>query len=131
MTVEEIIENIRSIYQALEKGNLEYLLDFFSDDAVLMWGPFRFEGKMEIEKWAKKILGLFLSFHVINKGFNVSENRVYHEFAIEVVTLNMKRGLMPASGIYDFESGMFKRFEINPRDSVLFVDSRLFNSLRL
>lgn len=130
MKVEEIVETTHLVYQNLERENIEQMLNFFTDSAVLVWGPFRFEGKGEIKRWAREFLDLFTSIHIVDRTLNIDKNRIYHKFIIEVVTLNMKKGLMPISGSYDLEGEKFSLFELNPIDSILFLDQRLYDSLR-
>jgi hypothetical protein len=130
MQVKEIVELVHYIYQMLEGKRIKAMLNSFSENAVLTWGPFEFTGKEEIAKWAGELLDLFTSIHIVDRALTVNEDKVYHEFLIEVVTLDTKKGVMPVSGNYELEREIFQRFDLKPRDSILFLEPGLYDALK-
>jgi hypothetical protein len=114
----------------LEKHQIDAMLESFSENAVLTWGPFEYKGKQEIKKWVTELLDLFTSIHIVDRVINVKASRVYHEFLIEIVTRDHKKGLMPVTGNYELKGVQIHHFSLIPRDSILFLDSRTYDALK-
>jgi hypothetical protein len=130
MPANSLVEYIHNLYLMLEKRQIDAILESFSENSVLKWGPFEYKGKQEIKKWVEEFLDLFTSMHIVERAININADTVHHNFLIEVITLDKKRGIMPVSGIYTFEGDRFQRFDLTPQDSILYLDSRLYTGLK-
>ena len=113
------IKVIKLMYEALLRGDIKGMLSFFTDHATVEWGPFKFKGKSEIETWATDILNMFPTIRIIDKQFNLSGNNMVHKFIIETVNTDQSRGVLPASGSYDFKKGRLNNLRIELHDGYI------------
>lgn len=113
---EEIIGNIRAAYRALARGNVEVLLDLCSDGATLTWGPFKFEGKTCIEKWARELLQAFTSIGFVEKSIAVKGSEVKHQYFMSTVNQDLSKGVIEAMASYKLEGRKIKDLKIDLLD---------------
>jgi len=117
----EIIGNIREAYRALARGDVEVFLDMCSDDVTLAWGPFKFEGKPCVERWARELLQSFTSIGFVEKSITVKGDEVKHEYFMSTVNQDMSRGVIEAVAGYRLEGGKIRDLKINLHNGYLIV----------
>jgi len=103
---------IRSFHRALITNNVDEALSYFTDDAVLIWGPFTFQGKEEIRRWVIELGEMARNLQFGEKSFVIQGNRVTIEFFMGLLTYDGKRGLIPGTGVYEFKNGKFQQIKI-------------------
>lgn len=121
MMEEQTKDIIHLMYRDLAQGNIKHMLDFFLDDSVLTWGPFRFEGKTGIESWAKDLLQMFAQIGFVEEAIHVSGKEIHQALIIRIVGLDSIKGQIRALATYEIEKGKFKRFEVKLLDGSLFI----------
>ena len=103
---------VHKFYFALMRNDLSELLSFLSEDSVLWWGPYRFQGKEEIKRWASELREMFPLLFIKEKSLRVEGDHVVHEFLIESVTRDEQRGWLPCVGIYDLNDDLIQSLRI-------------------
>jgi hypothetical protein len=94
-------------------NDVEQILSFFLDDATLVWGPFKFEGKREIEKWAKGLFEIFPKLNLRNKGVNFQGSNVIQNLILEIMLPNSSIARIPCVVNYEFLNGRIRRIVFN------------------
>lgn len=112
MYAEDNKATIRSFYKALTAKDVDKTLSFFTDDAVLIWGPFTFRGKEEVKRWLIELGELALSLQFGEKSFATQGNMVTNEFFLGLLTYDGKKGLIPGTSIYEFKNGKIQQIKV-------------------
>lgn len=121
MGLRDVTSILLSVYDDLSKGNIERMLNFFSEDAVLEWGPFVFKGKENVRKWSIDLRQMFpqLSFK-LNEP-RIQGNTASHSFIIGITTPNGRRGLIRVMADYEFDNKKIKHAKIDILEGDLVV----------
>jgi len=112
---------VRSFYDALMTANLETLRSILTEDVVLMFGPYRFQGLNEVGQWAIQLKKIFPHLGFSETSIKTSGNEVTHEFMMKVIGLNKLRGRLPCSGRYSLIDGKIYQIAIKPSEGILDV----------
>ncbi|MDQ1280313.1 MAG: Nuclear transport factor 2 family protein [Thermoproteota archaeon] len=110
-----------SIYDNLSKGNIDRMLSFFSEDAVLEWGPFTFKGRDDLKKWSLDLRQMFPQISFKLNEPKVQENKASHGFVISITASNGRRGLIHVLAQYEFENSRIKHAKIDILEGTLVV----------
>lgn len=124
---EEFKASIQAFYDALMSKDPDGVLSLCTEDAVLGWGPYSFEGKEEIKRWATELGLHFAWFRLENVSVAQEKDSVVHRFNIRVTMPNGQRGWLPVEGKYEFEKGRFRRIWINPSRGYILIKRRDFS----
>jgi len=112
MSETEIRESVYGFYQALTLRNLDKIQSILSDQALLSWGPYDFEGKEKILKWAEELLELFPFLSFKEKNLEVDGSEAKHEFMIAFLTAKGRKGWLPCEATYTFKDGKIHQVKI-------------------
>lgn len=112
MYAEDNKATIRSFYKALTAKDVDKTLSFFTDDAVLIWGPFTFRGKEEVKRWLIELGELALSLQFGEKSLIAQGNVVTNEFFMSLLTHDDKRGLIPGTSVYELNGGKIQQIKV-------------------
>ena len=104
---------IRSFYKALSNKDVSEALSFFTDDAVLVWGPFTFRGREEIRRWMVELGELASSLQFGEKSLAAQGNVITNEFFMGLLTNDGEKGLIPGTGIFEFKGGKIQQIRIS------------------
>jgi len=118
--VDEKMERlIRSFHEVLTKGNIEALRSILTDDAILDFGPFRFENLSEIEKWAIGLRKIFTHFGFRESSIGIIGDEVTSEFTLRVIGPNAVRGRLQCLAKYSVKNGRIRRVSVKPSKGFL------------
>ena len=105
-------DQVRKFCLALMNNNLSELLRLFSRDPVVSWGPYRFQGKEEIRRWASELGEMFPELFISEKLMEIEGDQARHEFLIESVTRDGRRAWLPCVGTYELEGRRIRSLNI-------------------
>lgn len=118
------ITSIRCFYNSLMDGNIENLISLCTEDAILNWGPYKFEGREEIRTWATELRLLFPKLKIKEVRLFVRENNIAHKFILNVTTPDGRNGWIPCEGVYKFKNSSIDNIKINLSYGSLKIKSR-------
>ncbi len=117
--MEDLDRIITEFFNGLVQGKIDKMSSFCREDVILEWGPFKFKGKAEVEKWSRELLCMFMSMSFINKNITVIGDRVIQEFVVRTINLDESKGMIPATGLYDFKGKKLIKIKINLGDGII------------
>ena len=109
----KIKEIIHSFCQALTVKNQTKLESLLEDQVILNWGPYEFNGKDHILKWANELHELFPFMAFKEKSLKVTETSAKHEFMIAFMTPQGQKGWLPCEGSYEFKGNRITNINVN------------------
>ena len=104
---------IQEIYGIIIKGNTDHLDSFFSDDVVLTWGPFMFEGIKKIQQWAKEFGEIFKNSAFSERHLETQGDKGINIFVLRTPFSDGRVGELYCTGKYEFHNGKIKDFKIS------------------
>jgi hypothetical protein len=107
-----IKESVYGFCQALTLKNLDKIRSLLSDQALLSWGPYDFEGKEKILEWAEELFELFPFLSFKEKNLEVNGSEAKHEFMIAFLTAQGRKGWLPCEAAYTFKDGKIHQVKI-------------------
>ncbi len=110
---------VDSFYEALRSGNVEVIRSTFAEDAVLTFGPFRFEGREEIVLWAVELKKHFPYLGCSKIGTRTKDDEIFHRFTLRVIGPNRVKGKLQCIGRYLVRDSKIHRALIRGSDGVL------------
>jgi len=110
---------IRSFYEVLTKGNIEALESILTDDAILDFGPFRFEGIGRIGEWAIELRKMFPHLGFKEGSIKTTVDEATSEFVLRVIGVNGVRGRLQCLAKYSVKNGRIRRVSVKPQKGVL------------
>lgn len=122
--VENYKKQVYNFLTALGNKDWEKFQAILSENAVLMWGPYIFNNREQILKWAKELHELFPTLGFQEKSLEVSGTTVKHDFIIVFISSNDQKGLLPCSGIYSFKDSVITEIKISLLPGVLAVEKK-------
>ena len=93
--------------------NLDVLKSILSDDAILSWGPYDFEGVESILTWAGELHDLFPFMAFKEKSLDIKGSTAEHGFMIAFMTSQGRKGWLPCEGTYKFIKDRISRVNVN------------------
>jgi hypothetical protein len=116
------INSIRDFWDGLYKRESERAISHFEDDAILIWGPYKFEGKDEIrEKWMEEFFKNFNINNIIEKNIALDEMGATHEFVLDLKMIYNARGELSMLAKYDFKDEKIKKLEVEIYDGHVII----------
>lgn len=113
---------IRNFWEDLSKNEFEKALSYFVDDAVVIWGTYKFSGKVEIgKKWMEDFLQYFDISSIIERKLVSEGKRATHEFIIGLRMIYGARGELPILARYEFKDEKIKQLEVMPSDGHVII----------
>ena len=108
--------------QALAGRNLERVFSLMTDSATLSWGPYGFNDRKAIIRWAGELYELFPFMSIQSKSLNVNGPTVRQELVIAFLTSEKQRGWLPCVAEYGFEKGRICSLSITLLNGYLAVN---------
>ena len=116
--------NIRKFWENLVKNELEKALSYFIDDAIVIWGPYKFNGKAEIgKKWMEEFMLYFDISNIFERKLILEGKSATHEITIHFRMTYGSRGELPLLARYEFEDQKIKQLEVTPSDGHVIIPS--------
>ena len=113
MSKKDVEASIQGFYDALMNKDLEGLLSFCTEDAILMWASFTFKGREEIKRWAMEFGEHFTKLTLENISIVQAKDYTIHRFNITITLPDERKGWAPGVGRYEFKNGKFQRIWID------------------
>jgi hypothetical protein len=113
---------VYSFYQSLTSKNIDNLQKFFTNEAILSWGPYKFVGKENILSWAKELWELFPILTIQEKSIEVYGTMVKHEFVLAFTTQEGRNGWLPCESLYKFKNDEIFQLDINLKHGYVAVN---------
>ena len=104
MSAEEIKKTIRSIHEALNKGDVDKAVSFLAEDAVEIAPEGTFKGKNEIKRYFTWLLKQYTKLTLTETDLIVEGNKAAHVYVIEGTTAK-SRGSIPCMSMLEFKNG--------------------------
>jgi len=116
--------NIRSFWESLVKNELEKALSYFTEDAIVIWGSYKFNGKAEIgKKWMEEFLLYFDISSIIERKLIFEGKSATHEIIVNLRMTYGSRGELPLLARYKFKDKKIKQLEVTPSDGHVIIPS--------
>jgi len=112
MSEKDVKSIVHDFYVAVCAGDTERMSAFLAKDAVLEWASFKFEGEDRIRRWSKELKQMFPQIIIKENSLTIKGSRATHSFVIYVTFPDGRRGILPATGIYDLKEGRIQHITI-------------------
>lgn len=121
LELRNITSILLSVYNDLSNGNIDRMLSFFSEDAVLEWGPFTFKGRDGLRKWSLDLRQMFPQISFKLSEPRIQRNTASHGFVIGVTAPSGRRGLIHVIAEYEFDNSRIRHVRIDILEGTLVV----------
>lgn len=109
---EKIREIATELDDAIERGNLDDVLDFFADDCEIEFMGLKMRGKEEAEKWFRWLYGNLSEIRFRPVTLMVEGNKLFEEFVMKAKMHDGKEVQSKQAEILDFRRGKVKSLRI-------------------
>ncbi len=120
---------ILTIYDALINGNKEALVNSFSSNAVVFWGPYKFEGIREIVQWGEEFHLMFKDSICGETKINNQNEELIHTFRLQTPFPDGRIGNLLCKGTYRFREGQVEYFKVVITRGYISVTSEIAKKL--
>jgi hypothetical protein len=104
LSEEKTLEIIRSAYTALLSGDIDGMLSHCTNDVTLNWGPFTFEGRSELRRWAEELREMFPTMRIRETKLMVQGSKASHDFLILFRAPNGQQGRLEIRAEYTLKN---------------------------
>ncbi len=138
MSEEDMKGAVRGLNEAITKTDVDGILSFYAEDAVLVTPEGRFEGKQKIRQYWNWQLGRVSEVSSTETEFHmmVQGNKLAAEHVIEATMTNGAKWSAPVSCLYDFGEGgvklhrmSFDRLTLAKQAAKGWLPKRIVNSI--
>ena len=121
MSLKEMFTIVCDLYDALMKDDIGRMLSLLTENAILEWGPFTFEGKERIKQWGTELRQMFIDLSFGLNQLTIKNNVASHNLLMSVTVPGGRRGLMKAMGNYKFKNRKIQNINITILEGILLV----------
>lgn len=118
---EEKRVRVQGFYQALLEKDFETLLKSCTEDVILFWGPYKFEGREKVKQWATEFKELFPRSGIADKVVKFEENRMTNDFVLSFIIPSGECGWLQCVGTYGFEGDKIQSVRIEPLKGIFTI----------
>lgn len=115
---------VKDALEGLLKNDRDKVLACISEDAVLSWGPYIFEGRDAIRAWAADLWGVFGEINIAEKSFAVTSGGAQHSLFLVVTARSGQEGMLPIEATYALRDGKIQGFKMGVLPGLLCFDEK-------
>ncbi len=116
---EELKQVIRVFYTYAALGDAEKAMSLCTDDVVLKWGDYTFEGKSAVKGWVGEMARRFTGVAFIEKSLLIQRGEGSHEFLFRINAPAEGEGLIPIIAKYLFRDGKISSLDLSLQDGII------------
>ena len=116
---EDLKQVIRVFYTCAALENTEKVIALCTEDVVLRWGNYTFEGTAAIERWVRELAQSFSGVAFIEKSLSIHRGEGLHEFLLRINTPIGGEGLIPVAAKYLFRDGKILALDLSLQEGLI------------
>lgn len=93
---------IHTFNRMLVEKNVTAMLSCCSEDVILSWAHFTFEGRKEVKRWAKELYLMFPALEIHEESLLIGRNVARQVFFLTITTQSNRKGMLPIVATYRF-----------------------------
>ena len=95
---------IQSFFSTLNNNNVDRIGSLCDEDVILNWGPYIFEGKEQLTRWAKEFFTKFSCIKYKETDFKLEGNTAREKMILEITTQRGQKGVIRCESLLKFKN---------------------------